>query len=144
MCCYWDIEVTFNDCNSLNCCTYYKGLVVIKPVFGVSDKVRFKPVSFATEISQKIEISLVPSLDIVLSNKLITKALIRLCRCAGWSAPLLFANPRRQVFSRRGPYYKKLNVLQIYGLTASDIWADLIFNLKFIAAFIKLFVFSMS
>ena len=25
-------------------------------------------------------------------------ALIRLRGCAGWSAPLLFANPRRQVF----------------------------------------------
>ena len=30
--------------------------------------------------------------------------LIRLCRCASWSAPLLFANPGRQVFSRQGPY----------------------------------------
>ena len=39
-----------------------------------------------------------------LSKKLITKALIRLHGCAGWSAPVLFANPRRQVFSRRGPY----------------------------------------
>ena len=29
-----------------------------KPVFGVSDKVRFKPVSSATEISQKFEILL--------------------------------------------------------------------------------------
>ena len=42
------------------------------------------------------------SLDI-LCNKRITKALIRLRGCAGWSAHLLFANPRRQVFSRRGP-----------------------------------------
>ena len=40
----------------------------------------------------------------ILCNKIITKALIRLHRCAGWSAPLLFANPRRQVFSRQGPY----------------------------------------
>ena len=31
-------------------------------------------------------------------------ALIRLCGCTGWSAPLLFANPRRQVFLRRGPF----------------------------------------
>ena len=30
--------------------------------------------------------------------------LIRLRVCTGWSGPLLFANPRRQVFSRRGPY----------------------------------------
>ena len=33
------------------------------------------------------------------------KALIRLRGCAGWSAPVLFTNPRRQGFSRRGPYY---------------------------------------
>ena len=40
------------------------------------------------------------------SKKRITKALIRLCGCAGWSAPVLFPNPRRQVFSGRGPYDK--------------------------------------
>ena len=40
----------------------------------------------------------------ILSSKRITKALISLRRWAGWSAPLLFANPRRQVLSRRGPY----------------------------------------
>ena len=33
------------------------------------------------------------------------KALIRLRGCAGWSAPVLFTNPWRQGFSRRGPYY---------------------------------------
>ena len=80
------------------------GLVAGKPVFGVSDKASFKPVSSATVTSQKIEISLVASLDMILSNKRITKALIRLRGRAGWSAPVLFANPRRQVFSCRGPY----------------------------------------
>ena len=39
----------------------------------------------------------------VLSKTRITKALIRLRGCAGWSAPVLFATPRRQVFSRQGP-----------------------------------------
>ena len=39
----------------------------------------------------------------ILSKKRITKALISLRGCAGWSAPVLFANPQRQVFSRRGP-----------------------------------------
>ena len=39
----------------------------------------------------------------ILYNKRITKALIRLRGCAGWSAPLLFENLRSQVFSRRGP-----------------------------------------
>ena len=40
----------------------------------------------------------------ILSKKRITYALIRLRGCAGWSAPVLFANPQRQVFSRPGPY----------------------------------------
>ena len=35
----------------------------------------------------------------ILSKKRITKALIRLRGCAGWSAPVLFANSGRQVFS---------------------------------------------
>ena len=34
----------------------------------------------------------VASLDMIHSNKGITKALTRLCRCADWSAPLLFEN----------------------------------------------------
>ena len=66
-------------------------------------QLRFKPACSATETRWKIEISLVTSVDMMLSNKRITKALIRLRGCAGWSAPLLFANLRRQVFSRRGP-----------------------------------------
>ena len=39
----------------------------------------------------------------LLSKKRTTKALIRLRGCAGWSAPVLFANPRKQGFSRLGP-----------------------------------------
>ena len=68
-------------------------------------QLRFKPACSATETSSKNEISLVASLDIVLYKTRITKALIRLRGCAGWSAPVLFANPRRQVFSRQGPFY---------------------------------------
>ena len=37
----------------------------------------------------------------------LTKVLIRLRGCEGWSAPLLCANHRRQVFSRRGPNLTK-------------------------------------
>ena len=66
----------------------YLSLNATKPVFGVSDKERLKPVSSTTETSKKIEISLEASLDMILSNKRITKALIRLHVCAGWSAPL--------------------------------------------------------
>ena len=40
----------------------------------------------------------------ILSNKQITKALIRLSGCPGWSATLLFVIPLRQVFSLRGPF----------------------------------------
>ena len=36
----------------------------------------------------------------ILANKRITKALIRLLGCTGWSAPVLFANLRKQVSSR--------------------------------------------
>ena len=42
-----------------------------------------------------------------------TKALIILRVCAGWSAPVLFTNTRRQVFSRQGPYFNQpVNSLQ--------------------------------
>ena len=57
------------------------GLLLTKPVFGVSDKARFKPVSSATETSYKIENLLVASLHMIISNMLITKALISLWGC---------------------------------------------------------------
>ena len=44
-----------------------------------------------------------------------TKALIRLKGCAGWSAPLLLANPWRQVFFHRGPnIFVHILILQEY------------------------------
>ena len=39
----------------------------------------------------------------IYSKKRITKALVSLRWCSGWSAPVLFTNPRRQIFSRRSP-----------------------------------------
>ena len=78
-------------------------LIATKLDFVVYDKVRFKPAYSATGTSYKIESSLVASFDMVLSKKGIKKALIRLRGCAGWSAPLLFANSRRHVFLRQGP-----------------------------------------
>ena len=53
------------------------GLDARKPDLGVCNKVIFKQAYSATETSLKIEISLVASLDIITSNKRITKALIR-------------------------------------------------------------------
>ena len=69
------------------------GLDGTKPVLSVSNKMR-KSISSATETSKKIEISPEASFDIVLSKKRITKVLISLCVCAGWSMPLLYANPK--------------------------------------------------
>ena len=72
---------------------------------GVRQRVFQTPVSSAKETSLKIEISPAASLHMILSKKQNKKALIRLRGCACWSAPVLFTNPRRQGFSRRGPYY---------------------------------------
>ena len=80
------------------------GIFARKPVFGVS----FKQVSNRSpqlqRLSRKIEISSVPSLHMQLSKTRITKVLIRLRECAGWSGPVLFANPWRQVFSQQSTY----------------------------------------
>ena len=54
--------------------------LVTKPVVRVSDKARLKPFSSATETSWNIEIMLVASLDMILSNTPITKALISMHR----------------------------------------------------------------
>ena len=53
--------------------------------------------------SRKFKISPVACLHMKYPIKRITKVLIRLRGCAGWSTPVLFANHRRQVFSQRGP-----------------------------------------
>ena len=53
------------------------GLVSRKPLGG-SDQVILKQAFSATETSKKTETSLEASLDMILSNKRITKALIRL------------------------------------------------------------------
>ena len=75
------------------------GLDATKPVFGVFDKAKIKPVTPATETSKKIEFSLIASLDIELSKKQITKALISLRGCAGWSASCCSQTPEDR-FSR--------------------------------------------
>ena len=49
-----------------------------------------------------------PSFDIICINKRITKALISLRGCAGWSAPLWFANPMAQLVFIIGPRRDKL------------------------------------
>ena len=59
------------------------------------------------------------SLNIILLMKQKTKALIRLHRCAGWSAPLLFAKSG-QVFSHRSPFIIHVPVNNAALLLISD------------------------
>ena len=83
---------TWQCCHPESHHCHHSGIIATKPVFAVSNKKRFKPVSSATDTSYKCVILRVASLDMILSNTWITKALIRLCECSGWSAPLLFTN----------------------------------------------------
>ena len=62
-----------------------------KPIVGVFDQVGLKPTCSATETSYKRAISDIEARRIILSRQRITKTLIRLRRCAGLSASLLFA-----------------------------------------------------
>ena len=75
-----------------------------KPVFSSFRPARHKPACAATEASKSLEISAIESNYIILSKQRTTKALIRLRRCAGWSAPLLFAYDIRHIFSWRGSH----------------------------------------
>ena len=77
------------------------GLNARKPVFEVSDKARFKPVSLAAETSLKIEYWLAASLDMILCNKQITKALISQCGCQSWSVSCCLQTPKDRFFSRQ-------------------------------------------
>ena len=67
-----------------------------------------------------MEILLVAGLDMIHYERL-AKALIRLRGCVDWSAPLLLANPGRQVSSRRGPY-NMFNPEHFYVLHSSDFY----------------------
>ena len=64
-------------------------------------------------LARKLNFFFEVSLDMIVSNKRTTKALISLRGCAGWSASLMFTNPRRQVFSRRLEAHLIYNIAQI-------------------------------
>ena len=86
------------------------GVDATKPVLGVSSgfptERHSNQVPQLLRLAKKLNIGLYQaSLYMILSNKQMTKAQIRLYGCAGWSAPLLFTNHRRQIFSHQGPYY---------------------------------------
>ena len=66
----------------------------------VCDKEWLKPACLATEISLDNE-----NVPVQKVYSTMTKALIRLRGCTGWSAPLFFTC-YKDVFSRRGLYYR--------------------------------------
>ena len=79
------------------------GLITRNPVFGVFDKASFKPLSSATATSSK-------KLNFTCSKftyNAFQNANYKSADQTAWmrrlSAPVLFAYPQRQVFSRRGP-----------------------------------------
>ena len=76
-----------------------------------------QPPSTETTCSYIIDSSFKPSLDVILSNKRITKVLIRLSQvCA-----VDLRKPRRQFFSRRGPpiiNFQKGGVFAFYEITS--------------------------
>ena len=92
---------------------FYLSLLSRKHVFGVSDEASFKPVSSATEISYIVEISPFANLHMIRFKKRITKALIRLRGCAGWSAPLFSQTPEDR-FSRVEAHLQCAEPLQMY------------------------------
>ena len=71
--------------------------VTRKSVFGVCDMVRLKLACSASEARLSLEILDLAGIRIILSKQWTTKALIRLHRCADWSALLLFAYGIKQV-----------------------------------------------
>ena len=61
-----------------------------KPVLGVSNQVNLEHVCLATGKVGLMKRCLETLLSIIFYSERITKALIRLCGCAGWSTYLLF------------------------------------------------------
>ena len=70
---------------------YNMSHVMRKPVLGVCDQGKLKLACAATEANKRLEISNIETKGNVLFGQWITKTLIRLRKCAGWSVSLLFA-----------------------------------------------------
>ena len=69
---------------------------------GICNQVISKPACSATETSQSLETLEIASIGIKLSEQQTSKVLIRLHKCAGWSAPLLFTYGIRCIYSGLG------------------------------------------
>ena len=78
---------------------------------GICDQVRLKLACSGTAASWSLETSSIATTDIILSRERITKMLIRLHGCAGWSVSLLFTYDK-QVLPWCGSY-EKHNVVYV-------------------------------
>ena len=78
-----------------------------------SNQIWLKLACSASEGSCSLEISDIATSDTIVSRQQTMKAMIRLCECADWSTPLLFACGIRQVFSWCGSVMEKQCQLNI-------------------------------
>ena len=109
--------------------TLHMSLVTWKPVVGVCDQGRFKPVCAATEASKRLEILDIENRGIIILRQQITKALIRLRRlmCA-----FFVCIEQKQVFSWRGSY-----ILHTYWKRA---WRSLMLLTKLLVLWISYYM----
>ena len=70
------------------------------------------------KLATVFKILAIESSDIMLSKQRTTKALIRLCGCAGWSASLLFAYDIRHIFPSPGSYPWNIELILYTQLSA--------------------------
>ena len=101
--------VTFNCATKLVNKIIWKQIILIiiimgldarKPVFGVSDEARLNPVPSATGTSLKIEISLVASLDLILSKGANNKGAEQFVRMRRLVCAFVFSQTTEDRFSR--------------------------------------------
>ena len=83
----------------------------------VCEQVRLKLACSPTETSWSLEILDIESIGIVLSMKRITKTLIRLRGCAGWSASLIFAYG----INKRGSFAVDFLIIALSHLSSNEI-----------------------
>ena len=117
--CHWDWDLWFLCCNAYSVNKWASSWENVSS--GVSDQVRLKLACSATEASMMVDILVTETRDITQSRQRATKMLIRLCGCADWSAPLLFAYDIRHIFSWPGSlifscllFYKRLNLFHAH------------------------------
>ena len=104
---YWKRNLSLEAFSIIALLTFNIGHVERKPVFRFQTKWISYQSPQLQSLAWKLKVSSIARLHIILSIKLITKTLIRQRGCAGWSAPVFFANPPRQVFWCYSPYHPR-------------------------------------